>query len=301
MGLQMGQYPDPGHVLVHVSDTHFLADGARLYGRVDTDSTLARAMRQLDRSGIHPDAIVLTGDIADRGEADAYDRVRALVEPLAEKTGAQLVWVMGNHDERGRFRAGLLDESPTTEPVDRVVVVNGLRIIALDSSVPGFHHGALEESQLDWLRDELSQPAPHGTIVALHHPPIPTPLPLMTILELQQQERLAEVVAGSDVRAILGGHLHYTTMGSFAGIPVSVAAATCYTMDLSAPARQLEGIAGGQSFNLIQVHADQLVHSVIPITDAEVVTRFDEAFLARLEGLDREGRIDAFSRFAPSN
>jgi 3',5'-cyclic AMP phosphodiesterase CpdA len=295
----MGQYPEPGHVIVHVSDTHFLADGARLYGRVDTDSTLGRAMRQLKRSGVHPDAIVLTGDIADRGEADAYGRVRALVEPLADQLGAELVWVMGNHDERGRFRASLLDESPSTAPVDRVVMANGLRIIALDSSVPGFHHGALDDGQLDWLRSELREPAPHGTILALHHPPIPTALPLMTILELQQQDRLAEVLAGSDVRAILGGHLHYATTGSFAGIPVSVAAATCYTMDLSAPTRQLEGIAGGQSFNLIHVHADQLVHSVIPITDAEVVTRFDDAFLTRMEGLDREGRIEAFSRFAP--
>lgn len=299
MSVQMGQYPEPGHVVVHMSDTHFLADGARLYGRVDTDSTLGRAMRQLKRSGIHPDAIVLTGDIADRGEADAYGRVRALVEPLADQLGAELVWVMGNHDERGRFRAGLLDESPSSAPVDRVVVVDGLRIIALDSSVPGFHHGALDDGQLDWLRSELSEPAPHGTMLALHHPPIPTALPLMTILELQQQDRLAEVLAGSDVRAILGGHLHYATTGSFAGIPVSVAAATCYTMDLSAPTRQLEGIAGGQSFNLIHVHADQLVHSVIPITDAEVVTRFDDAFLTRMEGLDREGRIEAFSRFVP--
>ncbi|MDQ1587879.1 MAG: 3,5-cyclic-AMP phosphodiesterase [Microbacteriaceae bacterium] len=297
MSVQMGQYPEPGHVVVHMSDTHFLAEGARLYGRVDTDSTLGRAMRQLKRSGIHPDAIVLTGDIADRGEADAYGRVRALVEPLADQLEAELVWVMGNHDERGGFRAGLLDESPSSAPVDRVVVVNGLRIIALDSSVPGFHHGALDDGQLDWLRSELSEPAPHGTILALHHPPIPTALPLMTILELQQQDRLAEVLAGSDVRAILGGHLHYATTGSFAGIPVSVAAATCYTMDLSAPTRQLEGIAGGQSFNLIHVHADQLVHSVIPITDAEVVTRFDDAFLTRMEGLDREGRIEAFSRF----
>jgi 3',5'-cyclic AMP phosphodiesterase CpdA len=182
-------------------------------------------------------------------------------------------------------------------PLDHVITVNGLRIVALDSSVPGYHHGELDKSQLEWLRAVLSEDAPHGTLLALHHPPLPTPLRLMTVLELQHQDRLADAIRGSDVRGILAGHLHYATTGLFAGIPVSVAAATSYTMDLTAPERELSGISGGQSFNLTLVYAEQVVHSVVPITQAETVTHFDENFLAKVESLDHAGRIEAFSRF----
>ena len=88
----------------------------------------------------------------------------------------------------------------------------------------------------------------------------------------------------------------FLTTGLFAGIPVSVAAATCYTMDLSAPARELTGVAGGTSFNLVQVYDDDIVHSVVPIGSFDVATRFPESFLDRMEALSADERLDAFSR-----
>jgi Icc protein len=301
---QMGQYPAATHLIAHLSDTHFLgtaADGTGrlLYGAVDTDSTVHRAMAQLEASGLAFDALVFTGDIADRGEPDAYRRVRDIVESAAERMGAALVWVMGNHDERAAFRTELLRERAQTGPVDRVTEVNGLRLITLDTSVPGYHHGEVSAGQLEWLRGVLDTPAQHGSLLALHHPPVPTALPLMTILELREQAALATVVAGSDVRAILGGHLHHATTGLFAGIPVSVAAATCYTIDVAAPPRELTGVAGGQSINLVHVYADQVVHSTVPLGAFEVVTRFDPEYLDRMERLSPEERVDAFSRHRP--
>ncbi|MFC6355254.1 phosphodiesterase [Luethyella okanaganae] len=296
---QMGQHPAACLVIAHISDTHFLGGGRELYGRVDTDIGVWAAMRQLERSGIRPDAFVFTGDIADRGEPDAYLRVRDIVEPVAERLGAELVWVMGNHDARAAFRSELLRETGRQDvgaPVDRIVEVGGLRIVALDTSVPGYHHGAIERSQLEWLAAVLATPAPLGTVLALHHPPIPTPLAAMTVLELEHQHELAAVVAGSDVRAILGGHLHYATTSLFAGVPVSVAAATCYTMDLSAPSRELVGVDGGQSINLVHVYEDRIVHSVVPLGEAPVATRFDADFLARLEAMTPELRRESFSR-----
>ena len=299
---QLGQYPPVTSLIVHLSDTHFLADSAALYGSVPTDGSVTQAMAQLERSGLRPAAIVLTGDIADRGEADAYRRVRELIEATAKRLGSTVVWVMGNHDDRTTFRSTLLrepttvDAPPATRPVDQVFDIDGLRIIALDTSVPGYHHGELTTAQLAWLADILSSAAERGTLLALHHPPIPTLLPLMNILELREHKRLADVIAGSDIRAILGGHLHYATTGLFAGIPVSVAAATCYTMDLSAPARELTGVAGGTSFNLVQVYDDDIVHSVVPIGSFDVATRFPESFLDRMEALSADERLDAFSR-----
>ncbi|TFD27576.1 metallophosphoesterase [Cryobacterium cryoconiti] len=294
--VQLGQYPPASHLIAHISDTHFLAGNRALYGTVDTDGPVRQAMEQLERSGLRPDALLFTGDIADRGEADAYCRIRDIVEAAAERLGAPVIWVMGNHDKREAFRTELLRETGSAQPVDRVVDLDGVRVVALDTSVPGYHHGDLSDAQLDWLADVLSDPAPHGTLLALHHPPLPTLLPLMSILELRGQARLAEVVAGTDIRAILGGHLHHATTGLFAGIPVSVAAATCYTIDPTGPTRELTGVQGGQSINLVHVYEDQIVHSLVPLGDFPGATHFDAAFVARIEALSPDERTEAFSR-----
>ena len=117
----------------------------------------------------------------------------------------------------------------------------------------------------------------------------------MAILELDHQAELAEVLRGSDVRAILAGHLHYSTAGVFAGIPVSVAAATCYTIDASAEPGSLSGIDAGQTFNLVHVYDDQVVHSIVPIGDAPRVAGFSGAFLEALAAMTAEERREAFS------
>ncbi|WP_291057719.1 phosphodiesterase [Herbiconiux sp.] len=295
----MSQYGEPLHTIIHISDTHFLAGERPLYGAVDTDATLTQALRQLEASGIRPELLVFTGDIADLGEDDAYRRIRGIVEPAAERLGAQVLWVMGNHDDRARLRAELLDQAPGTAPVDSSIRLGGLRVIALDTSVPGYHHGELSEDQLAWLRAELAQPAPEGTIIALHHPPIPTTIPLMPILELQRQHELAAAIAGTDVRGVIGGHLHYSTHSTFAGVPVSVAAATCYTMDVAAERGRLTGVGGGQSFSIVHVYDDRIVHSIVPIGDFPVVSGFDNAFVDRVYALPEDEQREAFSRQVP--
>ncbi len=296
---QLGRYPAARRVIAHVSDTHLLFGGAPLGGVADTVGALRQTAAQLGRLGDRLDAIVVTGDVTDLGEPDAYRRVHEALQPVVTATGAEIVWVMGNHDERGAFRESLLGEAPSSAPVNCVVHVGGLRMLALDTSVPGYHHGEIDAASLAWLDEQLAQPAPEGTIIAMHHAPIATPLALMDVLELRGQDELAEVIRDRDVRLILGGHLHYATNGVFAGIPVSVAGATAYTMDLSAPPRELVGIDGGRSFTLVHLYDDTHVTSVVPLGPFAVVTSFGEAFLAELEALPARERLERFSRKRP--
>jgi len=294
--IQLGQHPPPVHTIAHISDTHFLAGGALLYGSVETEENLRQALGQLERSGIRPEALVFTGDLADLGEPDAYQRLRAIVEPAAARLGAEVVWVMGNHDERLQYSSGLFDIESTEAPQDRVHDIGGLRIISLDTTVPGFHHGELTDGQLEWLADVLKVPAPHGTLIALHHPPVPTPLLwAMEMLELEAQDRFAAVVAGTDVRAILGGHLHFSTHSTVAGVPVSVAAATCYTLALTEKDRLLSGIDSGQSFNIVHVYEDRIVHSIVPVGDTTEITGFSAEHRATIEAMTTEQRRQMFS------
>ena len=271
--LRAAEHPRPDYVLLHISDTHLVSDGC-LYGAVDADGRLGELLEQLKHSGVHPDAIVFTGDLADAGEPEAYRKLRAVVEPLAAELGAELIWVMGNHDNRAALRSFLLDEAPSMAPLDRVCMLDGLRIITLDTSVPGHHYGEICDSQLDWLARELETPAPHGSILALHHPPIPSVLDLAVTVELRDQAALGQVVRGSDVRAILAGHLHYSTNATFVGIPVSVASATCYTQDLTVAAGGTRGRDGAQACNLVHVYQDTVVHSVIPLGTGNTVGSF---------------------------
>ncbi|WP_448656456.1 metallophosphoesterase [Microbacterium lacticum] len=293
---QFGQHPPARRVIVHLSDTHLLAGNRPLGGRYDTAANLTATLAAVERTGVRPDALVFTGDLTDLGEPEAYAALRAEVEPFAARLGAPLVWVAGNHDERPALRAALLGAAPTEEPVTGVWDLDGLRLIALDSTVPGWHHGDLDPGQLEWLRGVLAEPAPLGTILALHHPPLPSHIPFFDILELRHQDALAGVIAGTDVRAILAGHLHYSTSGTFAGVPVSVASATCYTMNLQRPPAEVNGMDAGQSFHLVHVYDDTITHAVVPVGEAETAEFFSAEWLERMAALSPDERLEAFSR-----
>lgn len=294
-----GSHAPASHVIVHISDPHLLAGGARLGGRFDVDDTLHRTLDAIRATSSDPAAIVVTGDLADLGEPDAYRRLRAAVEPLAAELGCPVVWVAGNHDERPALRQHLLGLQPSEQPITGAWDLGGLRLVALDTSVPGWHHGDLDAAQLDWLRDVLDEPAPHGTIVAMHHPPIPSHIPLFDILELRHQDELADVLRGSDVRAVLAGHLHYSSHGLFAGIPVSVASATCYTMNVARPAVEVNGMDGAQSFQLVHVYPDMITHTVVPVAEAPTGDHFTREWAQRMASLTPEERLEAFSRKPP--
>ena len=294
--MQYGQYPAPRHVIAHLSDPHLLAGGTLQYGVVDTEAALVLALERLARLDPAPRALVFTGDLADKAEPAAYARLREIVEPAAAAMGAEVVWVMGNHDERAAYSAALYGEASDAAQ-DRVVEVDGLRIVALDSSVPGYHHGELGDDQLEWLADVLATPAEHGTIVAMHHPPVPTPMiPAAELIELADQHRLADVLRGTDVRTILAGHLHYSTYSTFAGIPVSVASATCYASDPAPVDRFASGVDGHQAFSMMHVYDDRVVQTIVPLAAAPELTGFPSDVIAQVRALTPEERREHLSK-----
>ncbi|BDZ46371.1 metallophosphoesterase [Naasia aerilata] len=270
--------PEPTHVLAHLSDTHFLAGGAPLHGSVDTVEHLRRALQRLEEAEVAVDAIVHTGDIADLGELDAYQRVREIVEPVADRLGCPVIWVAGNHDQRGPLREGLFGAAPSTEPLDSVHDLGGLRVVAIDTSVPGAGHGDLDPEQVEWLREVLAQPAPHGTVLAMHHPPVPTTVRVLEPFQFRAVDALAEVLAGTDVRVILSGHLHYSVNGRVAGVPVSVAPATSYTVQVAAPHLGLTGVDADQALSLALLYPEQVVTALLPIDVAPAVVHLPDGY-----------------------
>jgi 3',5'-cyclic-AMP phosphodiesterase len=303
MDMREAEYSDPERILLHISDTHLRAAGSRLFDVVDAAERLERALAVIEASAITPHGVVFTGDLVDLGETAAYTQLREIVEPFAARLGTRVFWVMGNHDDRAGFRATLLDDETDGDPlrpVDRVDELDGLRLVTLDSTVPGEHHGEIRDAQLEWLREVLAVPAPLGTILAMHHPPVPSVLPLAASVELRDQRRLAAVLRGTDVRAIIAGHLHYSTFATFAGIPVSVASSTCYAQDLTVPTGGTRPQDGAQAFNLVHVYDDTIVHSVVPVDAPRTLEHIDALEARRRLALAGVAPISVARKDAPT-
>src|SRR5207247_11074101 len=115
---------------------------------------------------------------------------------------------MGNHDARSAMREVMLDEPRSNDPVDYVRWIGGLRLIVLDSSVPGAVYGELRSDQLAWLKAELGTPAAEGSVLIMHHAPTLQPGPLEDVFTLRDADRLEDVIRGTDVIAVLAGHVH---------------------------------------------------------------------------------------------
>ncbi|TWF81197.1 calcineurin-like phosphoesterase family protein [Pseudonocardia hierapolitana] len=257
-------HPSPTCTLVQLTDLHIVEDGEELPGGVDTAAVLAEALDAVEASALRPAALVLTGDLAEHGRPAQYRRLRAIVEPVAARTGAQLVYVAGNHDDRAALREHLMDEPPSADPLDHTVRVGDLRIIALDSTVPGQGHGELTPQQLERLRGELAEPAPSGTVLAVHHPPLPSAAPLAASIPLLRRGDLAAAVAGTDVRLVLAGHTHVVSSGTLAGVPVWTGGPLATTLDPFAPGAALRGLAT-PSVSRIDLFPDALITTSVPI------------------------------------
>lgn len=274
--------PTPDRTVLQLSDPHLVREES------GADARLALALETVRASGLRPLAILLTGDLSDDGSPESYARLRAAVDPLAAELGAPVVAIPGNHDEADAFREGILDG----EPLHRAVDVHGVRIVALDTTVPGRPHGELGAGQLEWLADVLAQPARHGTVLCLHHPPIPTVHPLLGRIGLREPDRLARVVAGSDVRIMVCGHAHAVSAGTLSGIPVWSAPALGVTSDALAPEGRMRAFADIGGISRIDLIGEDVVATLVPLTAAPT-TVYDDAAEDRLAWLDALEAEDA--------
>jgi hypothetical protein len=132
--------------------------------------------------------------------------------------------------------------------------------------------------------------------VALHHPPIPVPMTRAAeAIELLDQHLLAAVIEGTDVRGVIGGHFHFSSYSTFAGVPVSVASATCYSADPAPVGRFLSAVNGHQTITMMHLYDDRIVHSVVPVPDAEEMVGYPLELVAQVEAMDPAERQELLS------
>jgi 3',5'-cyclic AMP phosphodiesterase CpdA len=204
-------------ILAHISDLHI--------GQEQGDG-VARALRRaqdtvdrLNRIDGELDAVLVTGDLADHGLPEEYEKVRELLAALR----FPVLVCPGNHDDRTGFLKELLQEPHEDGPVNRVHRVGGYTVAMCDSSIPRRNEGLLDDDTLTWL-DKVLSDTEDPALVCFHHPPVELGIPFVDGIMLTAPERLADVLAQHDnVAAVLCGHAHTGATTTFAGRPLVVA------------------------------------------------------------------------------
>lgn len=144
-------------LIAQISDLHLKADGRLTYGVVDTLGALRRAVVHINASKQRPDIVVISGDLVDFGREDEY----AVLKPELERLQMPFYLVPGNHDDRENLLAAFADQVylplSASGPLDWVVEQYPLRLIGMDTTIPGEHGGRLDYCQLDWLNAQLSR------------------------------------------------------------------------------------------------------------------------------------------------
>jgi Icc protein len=248
-------------LLVQLSDPHVgatWADGDPVAG-------LQTAVESVRRLPDAPDAVLMSGDLADHAADGEYEIVRELLAQL----GAPLFVLAGNHDDRDALRRHFDLPGATGTPLQYAVDLGPLRLVVLDSQRPGEDRGELDADRLSWLDTELAGAPDRVTLVALHHPPVSTGNAAWDELGLPAADRraLGDVLQRHpQVRRVVSGHLHRTMTAELAGRAVLVVPSTYIQTRLNFNSAQIELVAEPPGFGVHALLDGALASHVQPVT-----------------------------------
>jgi Icc protein len=251
--------------LAHLSDPHLRSGPLGSAPAHGLHLALARVLALDPR----PDRVVITGDLADRGDPGSY----AQLAQLLERYPLPVHLTTGNHDDRAALESAF-GGTPHLGDRCRDVVDGDATLVVLDSldDRPGTDHvsGWLGEEQLAWLDDVLQTRRDRPAVLALHHPPAPIGVPFLDAMRLRDADALAAVVARNpQVVRVLAGHVHRPVTTGFAGTTVTTAPSTfrqsTLTLRAGAPMGYLDEPT---AFLLHLVDDGGCISHVVPVSHA---------------------------------
>jgi 3',5'-cyclic-AMP phosphodiesterase len=206
--------------LIHITDTHFVARGLKLYG-LDPRVRLAAAIADINAHHGDAEVVIVTGDLTHWGEPAAYESFRDCMSKLT----IPYVTLVGNHDRRDACVEAL-----KAAPRDEHGFVQGFtdaskgRLVFLDTLEHDTHAGHMCQKRLDWLARTLSRTPPDKPIfLFMHHPPFDVGIDAMDRIALIERDQFEEIVRPylGRIRHLFHGHVHRPISGSWIGIPFS--------------------------------------------------------------------------------
>ena len=221
-GIAFHTLPEPGEHLATfatVNDVHF---GEQVCGLIEGtdigpvfraepgDPPYPDVMNEgavAEITDLAPDAVLVKGDLTSDGTDEQVDAFLATYAPLADR----LTWVRGNHESYHHLDRGAV---PTQE-----VVLPGVRLALLDTSVPGAENGAITAEQIDWL-DALAAGSDRPVVVLGHHhvwnpASAERPERYFGVVPDDSERMVALVARRPAIVAYLAGHTHRNRVRHF--------------------------------------------------------------------------------------
>ena len=219
-------------MIAQITDLHIRPPGKRAYGVVESNDMLAATVEAINSLPRLPDVVIATGDLTDCGLPSEYAELRRILSALE----MPVYLVPGNHDRRAElFEAFGADGYFPDDGafLHYVVEDNDVRLIGLDSVVPGAGHGRMCEARLRWLDERLAEERDRPTLVFMHHPPFSTGLAAMDDINCRDGGRMADVIRRyNHVERVVCGHHHRPIVTRWAGTIGSVAPSTAHQVTL---------------------------------------------------------------------
>ncbi len=213
-------------LIVQISDTHLAAPGKKTFGVAPMAEYLARCVDHINRLDPAPDLVIHTGDVTCDGRAEEAQHAAEILGRL----NAPLAVVPGNHDDRDTLAAAF---GPRICPQDahgfiqHDIPLPGLRLLGLDTTIPGEPGGAFDDPRAAWLEARLREQPATPTLLFMHHPPARFGVIETDIDGFVGADRLAAVVAQHpQIRRILAGHIHLASLTEWQGVVISTAPST---------------------------------------------------------------------------
>jgi 3',5'-cyclic AMP phosphodiesterase CpdA len=154
------------------------------------NSAVVEEMQALD-----PDAVVVKGDLTDTGRPEEYEAFLGCYGQL----GARMHHVRGNHD-------AMRDPGMARQNAPYAIVLDGVTLAVLDTTVPGRVGGALAPAQLAWL-DDLAASTADPVLVFAHHPAMHHD-PDYGILAADHEALVDVISRRENISGYLAGHTH---------------------------------------------------------------------------------------------
>lgn len=204
-------------LIAQITDTHIVEKNAHWLSEplTKTRERLIKVIAFLNQLDPQPEAVLLTGDASDTGTQEAYDHLKELLSPLK----APLFLIPGNHDSREEMRKAFASCSymPAEGFIHYAIEEYPVRLIGLDTHVPGEDFGRLCNERFNWLVSTLETDKKKPTLIFMHHPPVKTGTKLFDdILCLISSDFQGLIRKENHLLGILTGHYHHLCVTSCA-------------------------------------------------------------------------------------
>ena len=134
-----------------ISDIHIPRKNTKTYGITPMAENLALCIDHINQDlWPKPYLVLATGDITSTGQAEEFNNAANLLNRFE----MPFYVIPGNHDDRDILRSTFGKQACPVESegeIDYVIEDSDLRLIALDSTLPGSPCGKITEAQTSWL------------------------------------------------------------------------------------------------------------------------------------------------------